>query len=192
MIASDPDARSSPPGMWAGLVTGFAVAMVACGGILAQRLSRGDIRSALVAHVLLTITILVVMRSERVRTENEALPSRLATQFLGGTAGIVLAHWLLRSSGWGAVPWLSEGPAQFVNDGVAVFAPLAIVWAANRRPPSTVVLVSTLVLVTAYRATGFLWHLDAARFSYTVQDFVTGELAGSALGIAAFRLLVPG
>jgi hypothetical protein len=78
-----------------------------------------------------------------------------------------------------------------VNDAVAVFAPLAVVWAANRRPPNTRVLVSTLVLVTLYRATSFMWHLDAASFTYTVQDFVTGEFAGSAIGVAAFKLLFP-
>jgi hypothetical protein len=192
MTASGPDVQPSPPGGWVGLVTGFAVAMIACGGILSQRLSRGDLKTAFVAHVLLTIAVLAALRSERVTARDECFSPKLVAQFVGGIAGIVVAHCILQSSGLGAVPWLSERPAQFVNDVVAVFAPLAIVRAANRRPPSTLVLVITLALVTAYRATGFWWHLDAARFSYTVQDFVTGEFASSALGIATFRLLVPG
>ena len=68
---------------------------------------------------------------------------------------------------------------------------LAVVWAASRRPPNTRVLVSVLLVATLYRATGFMWHLDGARFTYTVQDFVTGEFASSAIGIAAFRLFFP-
>jgi hypothetical protein len=116
----------------------------------------------------------------------------LTAQIVGASLGIVVAHSLLRSSSLGGVAWLSERPAQFVNDAVAVFAPLAIVWASSRRPPNTAVLAATLVLVTAYRMTGSMWHVDTAHFSYTVQDLVTGELAGSALGISAFRLLTAG
>jgi hypothetical protein len=183
-------AAGAPPDTWIGLVTGFAVAMVACGGILAQRLSRGDLKAALVAHLLLTVAVLGVMRAERPEAR-EASAYKLVAQILGATGGIVVAHAALRTSPSLALPWLSERPAQFVNDAVAVFAPLTVVWAANRRPPNTRVLVSTLVLVTFYRATSFMWHLDAASFTYTVQDFVTGEFAGSAIGVAAFKLVFP-
>lgn len=165
-------------------MAGFAVALVACGGILAERLSRGDVAIAVVAHVLLTVAVLAVMRGGH---REDGSTSQLGAQAVGAILAIALAHGLLRTSGLGAEPWLSEHPAQFVNDAVAVFAPLAVVWAANRRPPSTVILVATLLVVTAYRATGFMWHLDHGSFAYSVQDFVTGEFAGSAVGVATFR-----
>jgi len=191
MVAPAPELHGRSPAVWKGLLAGFAIAVVASGGIVLQRLTRGDVKTALFGHVLLTITVLAVMCSDRELEPSSFFSPRLALQVVGATTGIVVAHCLLRASKLGAVPWLSERPGQFVNDAVAVFAPLAIVWAAKRRPPNTVVLVSTLTLVTAYRATGSMWHLDTAAFSYTVQDFVTGELAGSALGIATFRLLMP-
>lgn len=191
MLSSHSDARGMPPNTWMGLIAGFALAIVACGGILAQRLSRGDLKLALVGHVFLTLAVLGVAKTEARPSLRNGFPSKLVAQLLGGALGILVAHYVLRSSAWGAMPWLSERPAQFMNDAVAVFAPLAVVWASSRRPPNTAVLVCALLLVTAYRMTGFMWHLDSARFSFTVQDFVTGEFAGSVLGVAAFRLLVP-
>jgi hypothetical protein len=186
-----PDARLPPPGHLLSFTAGFGVAMVACGGILAERLSRGNIRVALVAQLSLTAALLVVARSQGRAADRGIGASKAATLVVGAALGIVLAHSIVRASSIGTVPWLSERPAQFVNDAVAVFAPLAIVWASSRRPPNTLVLAATLILVTAYRATGFMWHLDAASFSYSVQDLVTGEFAGSALGVTAFRLLTP-
>jgi hypothetical protein len=148
-------------------------------------LSLGDVRVAVVAHVLLTIAVLVMVFVQGRAPRSSA---RLGAQVIGAAFGILLAHALIRSS-FAATPWLSEGPGQLVNDAVAVFAPLAIAWASTRRPPSTVALAATLLLVTAYRATGAMWHLYAAQFTYSVQDLVTGELAGSAIGITTFRLL---
>jgi hypothetical protein len=177
-----PRAGTASPTHLSSFTSGFAVAMIACGGILAQRLTRGDVRVALVAQLLLTATLLVVARLGA---------SKAATVVVGGVLGILLAHSVVRTSSIGALPWLCERPAQLVNDAVAVFAPLAIVWASSRRPPNTLVVAATLLLVTAYRATASAWHLDGAVFSYSVQDLVTTEFAGSALGVAAFRLLVP-
>jgi hypothetical protein len=96
MVARGSDVQNPPPGILTGLLTGFAIAMVACGGIVLQRLTRGDVKTALVGHVLLTITVLAVMCSERVGTSNGLLSPRVAFQVVGGTAGIVVAHCLLR------------------------------------------------------------------------------------------------
>lgn len=171
-------------------VTGFGFALVACGGIAAERLSRGDVEIAFLAHLLLTVVALAVMMTEPSTSSAQRGLARIGAQFIGAVAGIVVAHALLKPFVTG-LPWLSERPAQFVNDAVAVFASLAIVWAASRRPPRTAVLVAALVLVTLYRATGTFWHLDAARFAWSVQNFVTGEVAGLALGVAAFRFMAP-
>lgn len=166
--------------------TGLALATVASGGIVAERLSGGDLRVAFGAHVLSSVAALGVLLQRR----NESGVAVVALQAVGAALGILATHYLLRSSQLGVVPeWMAEGPAQLVNDGVAVFAPLAVIAAASRRRPNTIVLAATLVLVTAYRATAFMWHLDAIRFVYSVQDLVTGELAGAALAIATFRLL---
>jgi hypothetical protein len=193
---------------------GLGLALVACGGILAERLTRGDRVIGVVGNALLTVVVIAILElrprlGDTGRADADAdarvaagvalgaapgarsRASDLALPLLGAGAGIALAHSLFRSSPLASCPWISERPAQLVNDAVAVFAPLAILWAATRRPPSTAVLVATLLVVTAYRATGFMWHFDAARFTYTVQDFVTGELAGSAVAVTTFRLLVP-
>lgn len=174
-------------GLLSSFTAGLALAVVACGGILADRLSLGDVKVATVAHVVLTIAVVGLVHAQRRSIDAH----RLGAQMAGAAVGIVLAHAVIRTGALGTAPWLAEGPAQLVNDAVAVFAPLAIVWASTRRPPSTVVLVATLLLVTVYRATGSMWHLDAAPFAYSVQDLVTGELAGSAIGITTFRLLMP-
>jgi hypothetical protein len=170
---------------------GVALALVASGGLLAQRLSRGDVRAAVVAQALVTCAALALFQGQiRKMTESALVRAAcLRAQAVGAVFGIVLAHGLLHASRYGALPWLSEEPAQFVNDVVAVFAPIAVVWACARRPPSTAVLAITLGLVTSYRMTGFMWHLDGATFTTSVQDLVARESASSALGITVFRLL---
>jgi hypothetical protein len=174
------------------LAAGFAVALVACGGVLAARVSRGDLTVALAAHIALTIAMLTMLRPQWSGCARDRVAAmRLTVQIVGAAAAIVLAHAGVREFATRAFPWLSERPCQLVNDAVVVFAPLAVVWASSRHRPSTPVLVATLLLVSAYRLTASLWHLDAARYSYSVQDFVTGEFAGLALGVATFRLLVP-
>jgi hypothetical protein len=167
-----------------GFTAGFTLALVACAGLLAERVSRGNVKVAVVAHVLLTVAVLAIAHTQ-------GRVPRVAAQFVGAALGIVIAHSLVRASSLAALPWLSERPGQLVNDAVAVFAPLAVVWGSSRRPPNTVGLVATLLLVTAYRASAAMWHLDGVSFSYSVQDLVTGEFAGSAIGITTFRLLAP-
>ncbi|HEY8077472.1 MAG TPA: hypothetical protein VIF62_25275 [Labilithrix sp.] len=162
----------------------MALALVASGGVLAQRLSRGDMRTALAVQVMVTTAVLVLSRAR--------IPHRacFVAQAIGAACGILVAHTALQASHFGALPWISERPAQYVNDAVAVFAPLAVVWACARRPPSTAIVAVTLGLVTAYRVTGFMWHLDAATFALPVQDLVARECACSALGVTLFRLFL--
>ena len=175
-------------GLLASFTAGLALAVVACGGILADRLSLGDVKVATVAHVVLTIAVIGLVHAQRRSIDAH----RLGAQMAGAAVGIMLAHAVIQSAAIGAAPWLDERPGQLVNDAVAVFAPLAIVWASTRRPPSTVVLVGTLLLVTVYRATGSMWHLDAAPFVYSVQDLVTGEARGLRDRHHRVRLLTPG
>jgi hypothetical protein len=170
---------------------GVALALVASGGVVAQRLSRGDVRAAVAAQALVTIAAILVFQAQIRRLVSELFSTRacLVAQVVGAACGIVIAHSALHATRYGALPWLSERPAQFVNDAVAVFAPMAVIWASARRPPSTMILAVTLGLVTAYRMTAFLWHLDDATFALPIQDLVAREFAGSALGITVFRAL---
>lgn len=164
---------------------GFVFALVACGGVLAERLTHGELRVAAVAHVLYTAAVLVVA------ARRDSSARLIAAQLFGASLGITVAHAALRASEAGASPWLAECPAQLVNDAVVVFAPLAIVAASSRRPPNTVALVATLAVVTVYRMTAPLWHFDGGAFQHTVQELVTIELGCAALGLAAFRYVVP-
>lgn len=165
---------------------GFGVAMAACLGIAAERLSQGAIGVALLGHVLLTAAVLLALHVHRRDRES----SRIWPQIVGAALAMGLVHASLAHTAEGHA-WLSERPAQLVNDLVAVAGALTVAWAASRRPPRTAALIATLLLVTIYRATAGMWHLDAASFAYSVQNFVAGSVAGSALGVAAFRMLVP-
>ncbi len=69
--------------------------------------------------------------------------------------------------------WLAERPPQLVNDGVAALSTLLLVWACARRLDLRF-LVGALVVVTAYRRTAWLWHLDLPPHGFVlrVQDIV--------------------
>jgi hypothetical protein len=176
--------------------TGLCVALAASGGILSERISGGSLRVGFVANVVITLSAIVafVVTMRAVSTSRDAASglskSQVLAQALGGVLGILLVHAVVRGGSVGA-PWLSEKPAQLVNDGVVVFAILAVVWGCARNLDPRVLIVA-LVLVTGYAATAGRWHLDRAPhgFDATVQQFVVAEFVAVALAVAIFRTLV--
>ena len=146
----------------AAFAAGFSFALVVCAGVLAERVSRGALDVAVFAQTVTTL------------------------------AALCVAHAAVRSSSVADSGLLVERPAQLVNDAVAVFAPLAIIWASSRRPPSTLALAATLLVVIAYHASGSAWHLDAGRFDHSVQDLVTAQLGASTVGVTTLRVVLRG
>jgi hypothetical protein len=187
----------------AGFAMGLLLALTASGAIAGERITRGSFAVALFANALTTtaalLAVLLMMRSARVSfddslggsTERAARLRALAIfvpQVLGAVVGIVFVHFLLRREALGVLPWLSERPAQFVNDAVAVSGFLALVWASSDGLDARL-LVLAFVGVTLYRVTSPMWHLDAAPggFETPVQELVVAQFVGAALALGLFR-----
>lgn len=183
---------------------GLLVALATSAGIAGERITEGDFGVALAANAVATIVaiaaLVLTMRpllaffAEAPLVDADARAYRLAraglivAQVLGAVAGIVLVHFALRREVVGAMPWLSERPAQLVNDVVAVFGLLALVWASANRLDTRLLVVALLVM-TAYRATASAWHLDHAPhgFQTTIQELVVAQFVAAALGLLVFR-----
>lgn len=168
------------------LGAGFLVAIATSGGLVGERLSEGDVRVAVTMNALITsVSVFALILTAR---WDGARPRQFfVRQALGALVGIGVVHLMLRGSIVSA-PWLSERPAQLVNDLVAVFGVLVLVWAASRRVDARVLLVG-VGLVSAYRASASRWHLDQAPhgFSLTIQQLVVMQLLGVALAMVVFR-----
>jgi len=183
------------------LGVGLLLGLVTSGGIAGERITRGAIGAALVANAAVTLValfaIVPTMRrmlvsfgdGERARTIHPLVV--LVPQIVGAAAGIFVVHFVLRREALGALPWLSERPAQLVNDAVAAAGLLALVWAsANDLDPR--VLVIAFIGVTLYRLTSPLWHLDAATFHTSVQELIVAQLVAAALALGLFRTALNG
>jgi hypothetical protein len=167
--------------------SGAALAVVTCGGILEERVSSGDPDVGLVVNVFVTLASVLLLGLLQ-RGTPIATPRVLVPQGIGAAFGIVAVHLALRLGLVSAPSWLCERPPQLVNDAVALFSTLAVVWACARGL-SLRLLVAALLVLTLYRATGRFWHLDAAPhgFVVTVQDFVLAQFAAAALALVVYR-----
>jgi hypothetical protein len=165
---------------------GLVLAVVTCGGILEERLSSGSPGVAVAANALVTFGAILALGLVQRRapfSNRAAVP-----QALGAACGIVAVHLALRLGIVHLAPWMSEKAGQFVNDAVAVFSTLAVVWACARGL-SLRLLIGALVVLTAYKMTGRFWHLDVAPhgFVITVQDFVVAQFVAGVVALTVFR-----
>jgi hypothetical protein len=164
---------------------GLLLALATSGGIAGERVTLGRLGVALLANAAATVAAVIAARTTIRRARPLAV---LVPQGLGAVAGVVLVHLLLRRAALGPFPWLSEAPAQLVNDGVAVAGLLALSWACARRL-DPYLLVLAFLLVTFYRVTAPMWHLDRApgAFRATVQQLVVAQLVAAAIALGVFR-----
>jgi hypothetical protein len=109
-------------------------------------------------------------------------------QALGAAVGVFGIHLALRWGWIAGAPWLAERPAQLVNDAVAVFATLTLVWGCAKRIDLRLLVVA-LAVMSVYRATGSYWHLDSAPrgFLVPVQDLVIAQLVCAALALPLYQ-----
>lgn len=181
-----PASAGATASVGAAVGSGLLLALITSGGILGERISGGDVLVALGVNVLVTsVSILVLL----VTLERRRGLSFLA-QGAGAVLGIALVHLLVHLRLTAELPWLSERPAQLVNDATAVAATLILVWACAKQLDARV-LIGAFLLVTAYRATAGHWHLDRAPggFELTVQQLVVIQFAASAFGMLLFTHL---
>ena len=184
-----------------GFAAGLLLALLTSVGIAGERLSAGNSVVAVVANAVATVAAVVALvLMLRARSRALAAPHErthpallLAPQLVGAVAGIALVHVALRVSTLSASHLLVERPAQFVNDGVAVAALLAVIWGASARPFGVACVVGGAALVTAYAATASSWHLDPMTFrAATVQQFVAAQFVAAAVAVGVFRWLAVG
>jgi hypothetical protein len=165
---------------------GALLAGVASGGIVEERVSSGNPAVALVANAFVTfVAILVLALVQRRVSLSVAV---VLPQAAGALCGIAFVHLALRLGFVAAPPWLSERPPQLVNDAVAVFSTLAVVWACASRLDARL-LAAALLALTAYRVTSQHWHLDLAPhgFLLSVQDLVIAQVVAVALALPVYR-----
>jgi hypothetical protein len=173
--------------MGAGFGLGLLLALATSGAIAGERITRGAFDVAILANAATTsVAILATILS--IGAHRSRTLATLVSQGLGAVVGIVLVHALLHREALAVVPWLSERPAQFVNDAVAVSGILALVW-ASADGLDTGLLVLTFLGITAYRATSSIWHLDHAPggFHASVQELVVAQFVAAALALGLFR-----
>jgi hypothetical protein len=169
----------------AAFLAGVALAVVTSGGLVEERLSAGSVHVGAAVNALVTLASIVILA--RVCRRAPLTPAVVVSQAVGAAVGVVAVHLALRGGWIHGAPWLAERPAQLVNDGVAVFATLTVVWAfANQLDMR--LLIAALAVALVYRATGRFWHLDTAPhgFLVPVQDLVLAQLACAALALPLY------
>jgi hypothetical protein len=190
-------------GFGSGLLLGLGVS----GGIAGERLTLGAVATAMLANATATVAALVAARIAirgrqfvwvELPDPGHEAPDKvgrlhpfavLAPQVVGAALGVAIVHFLLRSGVLGPASWLSERPAQLVNDAVAVFGLLSLAWACAADLDARLLGVALGVL-TAYRVTASRWHLDHAPggFHTTVQELVVAQFVAAALALAFARV----
>jgi uncharacterized membrane protein YeaQ/YmgE (transglycosylase-associated protein family) len=166
---------------------GLLLAVTASGAIAGERVTLGRLAFGLLANAAATFAVIVVASTTMHR---RGALAALIPQVLGAIVGVAVVHLLLRREALPGAPWLSERPAQLVNDAVAVSCLLALAW-ASARDLDVRLLVLAFLVVTAYRVTASMWHVDQAPggFQATVQQLVVAQLVGAAIALAVWRSL---
>jgi hypothetical protein len=167
-------------------VAGTALGLVTSVGIVEERLSAGSPTIALVVNALVSGSALLVLAL--VQRRRPLSVEVITSELLGAATGVLLVHAAVRGGLVSAPYWLAERPPQLVNDVVAVLSTLLLVWACARRVDLRF-LVGALLVVTAYRATAGLWHLDLPPrpFALRVQDIVIMQFVAAALALPLYR-----
>jgi glycerol uptake facilitator-like aquaporin len=151
------------------LGTAFLVAAVVGSGVMAERLSGGNVALALLANTIATGAALIALiltfgsisgahfnpavsladTLEGGLTWSEA-SGYVPAQILGGVTGAVVAHLMF------VLPVISishharSGPSQFLSEFVASFGLLSVIWGCSRLRSSTVPFAVAAYITAAY------------------------------------------
>ena len=149
--------------------TALLVATVVGSGIMAERLSGGNIALALLANTLATGAALVALiltfgpisgaHFNPVVTFADALergipwkeaPAYVVAQVLGGVAGTMCAHMMFGLPILSASRHARSGTAQLFSEFVATFGLLAVIWGCSRLRSSVVAFAVGSYITAAY------------------------------------------
>ena len=151
------------------LGTVFLVAAVIGSGIMAERLSNGNVALALLANTIATGAALVALIAafgpisgahlNPVVSLMDALekglswgetPYYVSAQILGGIFGAVVAHLMFGLPIICLSHHVRSGPAQVFSEFVATFGLVSIIWGCSRRRPDAIPFVVGAYIMAAY------------------------------------------
>jgi glycerol uptake facilitator-like aquaporin len=175
--------------------TGTALLLVAIvgSGIMAERLSSGNVALALLANALATGAALVALilafgpisgahlnpavtladASQGGLPWREA-PAYLLAQVLGAFLGLVLAHGMFELPTFSASTHGRAGAAQILSEAIATFGLLSVIWGVGGRPGAVPFAVAAYI-------TGAYWFTSSTAFAnpaVTLARAATDTFAG--------------
>ena len=165
-------------------------------GIMAERLSGGNVAVALLANTLATAAMLFVLitmlgpvsgahfnpavsLAAAVRRELGArdLGAYVAAQLVGGIAGVWAAHLMFDLPVLQVSRHVRSGPAQWLSEGIATFGLVLVILGTVRHRPAWVAPAVALYIAAAY------WFTASTSFAnpaITVARSLTDSFAGIA------------
>ena len=202
------------------LGTMLLLAVVIGSGVMAERLSGGNVALALLANTLATVGGLYILievfgpvsgahfnpavsavMAWRGELPVAALPPYIAAQLLGALLGAWLAHAMFDMSLLQFSTKLRSGTGQWIAEGVATFGLLLVIL---RAPAGRVSAMVAAYIGAAYWFTASTSFANpAAVFGRMFSDsfagiapasapgFIVAELLGAALAVGVHRLLLP-
>jgi glycerol uptake facilitator-like aquaporin len=176
------------------LGTALLLATVVGSGIMAERLSGGNVALALLANALATGAGLVALiltfgpisgahlnpAVTLADASQGGLPWRevpvyLVAQIAGAFGGVALAHGMFGEPIFTASRHVRSGPAQLLSEVVATFGLLAVIWGCSRRRSQAVPFAVAAYIVAAYWFTG---STSFANPAVTLARSATDSFAG--------------
>jgi|HubBroStandDraft_2_1064218.scaffolds.fasta_scaffold102376_2 glycerol uptake facilitator-like aquaporin len=149
--------------------TAFLVTAVIGSGIMADRLSNGNVAVALLANTIATGAALVALITafgpisgahlNPVVSVMDAMekgllwgetPYYVSGQILGGILGAIVAHLMFGLPIISFSHHVRSGPAQVLSEFVATFGLVSIIWGCSRRRPDAIPFVVGAYIMAAY------------------------------------------
>ena len=203
------------------LGTALLLAIVVGSGIMSDRLT-GDVALALLANTAATgagLAVLITMLGPisgahfnpavtLVFALKRALPARMAaayvaTQMVGGIAGIWLAHLMFAEPVLQVSTRLRDGPAQALSEGVATFGLIGVILAGARFRAGALPALVGLYITAAYWFTASTSFANpAVTLARTLSDtfagiapssapaFIAAQIAGAVAALVVFSWLL--
>jgi glycerol uptake facilitator-like aquaporin len=195
---------------WLG--TAFLLATVVGSGIMAERLSGGNVAIALLANAIATgavlcaliltfaetsgahfnpaVTLAAALRRELSR--KEAL-LYIAVQIIGAFCGVAAAHGMFGQSIFFASQHMRTGPAQWWSEFIATFGLLAVIIGCSRNRPDAVPFAVASYIVGAYWFTSSTSFANpAVTLARAASDTFSGIRPVDAPGFIAAQLVGAG
>jgi glycerol uptake facilitator-like aquaporin len=176
------------------LGTGFLVAAVVGSGVMAERLSGGNVALALLANTIATGAALVALiltfgsisgaHFNPAVTLADALEGGLTwteasgyvpVQILGGVTATLLAHMMFGLPAISISHHVRSGPAQFLSEFVASFGLLSVIWGCSRLRSMAVPFAVGAYITAAY------WFTSSTSFAnpaVTIARSLSNTFAG--------------